>query len=161
MAALRDGISGLWRRPWWALAGALCGLLVAPTINYLVGSVATAYYALSPVAVITGEVAYADADQILVHLRAIKRHAPDCKFLALRARTLDVGGEYELADIQRIDRPGIGEALPPGNHDIGYWRIVPRSDGVAVVVAPMYDCGGRVVWGTPATMRLPAGGKVS
>lgn len=163
MAVIRESVAGVWRHPWLTVAGLLFGVIVAPLINFAVGLVATWYYMIVPIAVMSGEVTLADADQIIVHLRVVKREVPDCKFISLRARTIDAGGEYELAHIARIDRPDIGEVLPTGRHDIGLWRVIPRSDGVLVRIAPVYDCGGRVVWGVPAMLALPAvsGGKVS
>ena len=63
--------------------------------------------------------------------------------------------ERERAVIERIGQQATGEGLPPGVHDIGTWRIVPRSDGVAVIVSPMYECSGQIVWGGAVVLALP------
>lgn len=153
---MQEAISGLWRRPWLTFAGAVLGILLAPTVNYSVGALTDVYYRLAPISRLSGVVLKADAVEIVVRLQAERHYAPGCQYLMLRARTIDAQGEYELARIERIDQPPSGDALPPGKHDAGVWRIVPRSDGVRVSIAPMYDCGGRIVWGIGADLALPS-----
>lgn len=153
---MQEAISGLWRRPWLTFAGAVLGILLAPTLNYSVGALTDAYYRIAPVSRLSAVVLRADANEIVVRLRAERNYAPGCQYLLLRARTIDAQGEYELARIERIDQPATGEPLPTGKHDAGVWRIVPRSDGVRVTITPMYDCGGRIVWGIGADLALPS-----
>jgi len=124
-------------------------------ISVSVGALTDVYYKIVPISQLSGSVIKADTEAIVVHLRALKRYAPSCQYLMLRARTIDVGGEYESAQLQLLDQPASGAPLPEGMHDVGIWRIVPRSDGIKVVIAPMYDCGGRVVWGGGVELALP------
>ena len=152
---IAQAIQGMWKRWWLTLAGAITGIFLAPAFSYGVGAVTDFYYSLSPVSKLSGAVVKADTNEIVVHLRALKRYAPSCQSLMLRARTIDEKGEYESARLWRLDQPATGEPLPEGLHDVGIWKIVPRSDGIKVVIAPMYDCGGRVVWGGGVELALP------
>ena len=52
-------------------------------------------------------------------------------------------------------KPDNSAVARKGYNDIGTWRIVPRSDGVAVIVAPMYECSGQIVWGGAVVLALP------
>ena len=152
---IADAIRGLWERWWLTLAGGIVGIFLAPTVSYAVAALTDFYYSLAPVSEMRGTVLKADTEEIIVHLYATKRYAPACQYLMLRARTIDEAGEYEQARVQRIDRPATGEPLPEGSYDIGVWRIVPRSDGVKVTIAAVYDCAGRVVWGSSVKLALP------
>ncbi len=150
-----EAIRGLWFRPWLTLSGLVLGVLLAPSITYSVSALVDLYYTLSPITRLSGEVVGADGRQVVVHLKATKRYAPGCQYIMLRANTLDAHDERERATIERIDMQATGEGLPPGTNDIGLWRITPRSDGVAVIVWPMYECGGRIIWGGSVVMPIP------
>lgn len=152
---MSEAIRGLWSRPWLTLSGLLLGVLLAPTVNYSVSALVDLYYSMSPITQLSGQVVEADAREVVVHLHAEKRYAPGCQYVTLRANTVDVDNERERAMIERIDQPAIGEGLPVGTHDIGLWRIVPRSDGVAVIVWPLYECGGRVIWSGSVVLPIP------
>lgn len=152
---MSEAVRGLWTRPWAVLIGALLGLVLTPTVFYSAGMLADLYYEIAPISKLSGELLRADSREIYVHLRTEKRNVPSCKFVMLRARTLDNDNEYELANATRVDMPAIGETLPPGKHDIGLWRIEPRSDGVVVSIAQMYDCAGQIVWGAAVVFKLP------
>ena len=152
---MSEAVRGLWKRPWLTLAGLALGVLIAPAISNSVAMLADLYYDLAPITRLSGTVVRADAREVVVHLIATKRRAPGCNFLQLRANTVDARDERERAVIERIDMQATGEGLPPGVHDIGTWRIVPRSDGVAVIVSPMYECSGQIVWGGAVVLALP------
>lgn len=152
---MSEAIRGLWSRPWLTLSGLLLGVLLAPTVNYSVSALVDLYYSMSPIIQLSGQVVEADAREVVVHLHAEKRYAPGCQYVTLRANTIDVHNERERAMIERIDQAATGEGLPPGTHDIGLWRIVPRSDGVAVIVWPLYECGGRVIWSGSVVLPIP------
>ena len=152
---IRDAIADLWRRPWLTVTGLISGTLLAPLLLSAMAAVGETYYRYVPIATVSGAVMSADAAQVIVHLRMERRSAPGCQFLVMRARTIDPDGEYESARIERIDQTPVETGLPPGRHDLGLWRIVPRSDGVRVAVTPVYDCAGAIVFGAGADMVLP------
>lgn len=152
---IRDAIADLWRRPWLTVTGLISGTLLAPLLLLAMAAVGETYYRYAPIATVSGAVMSADAAQVIVHLRMERRSAPGCQFLVMRARTIDPDGEYESARIERIDQTPVETGLPPGRHDLGLWRIVPRSDGVKVTIAAVYDCAGRVVWGSSVKLALP------
>ena len=152
---IRDAIADLWRRPWLTVTGLISGTLLAPLLLSAMAAVGETYYRYVPIATVSGAVMSADAAQVIVHLRMERRSAPGCQFLVMRARTIDPDGEYEIARIERIDQTPVETGLPPGRHDLGLWRIVPRSDGVAVIVGPLYECGGRVIWSGSVVLPIP------
>ena len=152
---IRDAVTDLWRRPWLTLTGFAVGTLLAPLLLSAMAAVGETYYRYAPIATVSGAVMSADAAQVIVHLRMERRSAPGCKFLVMRARTIDPDGEYEIARIERIDQTPVETGFPPGRYDLGLWRIAPRSDGVAVIVWPLYECGGRVIWSGSVVLPIP------
>lgn len=155
MRVVREAVRGLWARPWLTFAGFVLGVMLAPALDYTIAALVDGYYALSPISRLSGEIVGADDRQVVVHLRASKRYAPGCQYIMLRAATIDVSGERERAVIESIDMQATGEALPPGSHDIGIWSIVPRSDGVAVIVTPLYECAGRLIMEGSVMLPIP------
>lgn len=144
---IAQAVRGLWEHWWVTLAGAITGIIITPMLSFGVSAATDVYYSLSPASSLSGALLKADASEIIVHLRATKRYAPSCQYLMLRARTIDSAGEYEPANVQRLDQPSTGTPLPEGYYDVGIWRIAPRSDGVKLTITALYDCNGRVVWG--------------
>src|SRR5574337_539425 len=135
------------------LIGALIGLIVTPVLVSVSEFVAKQWYVINPIVTLRGEVVDQGQDWLRVHLRITRYKAPECTKLMMSAHTVDARGEEERANVTRVDRPEIGEGLLPGDHDIGVWDVRPKSDGVAVVLRLVYNCGGHVVYSDP--LKLP------
>lgn len=95
-------------------------------------------------------------DEVLVHLSGSKDR--DCQYIGLQAYTRRAFDDT-LSDayIQRVDvQQESGATRPRGRYaSLGTWRIWPRGNADVVLIYAQHACGGRLVVGKLAEMRLP------
>lgn len=94
-------------------------------------------------------------DEVLVRLSGRKDR--DCQYIGLQAYTRRASDDALIdAYIQRVDVPETGVTRPRGSFaSLGTWRIWPRGGAGVVLIYAQHACGGRLVVGKLAELRLP------
>jgi hypothetical protein len=129
----------------------LLGVALAPVVLDLVNSTLERYrhqYDIdNPIVTMRGVLVESNTEEVLVHMAGTKSAARSdkCTYVRVQAYTRDADGLMRDAYIKRVDMAEDGHTKPPGDFDIGVWRIWPRGDAVAVLVFALHDCGGRQV----------------
>lgn len=140
-----------WNLRWsWVFSIAL-GVFIAPVISNwsdnLLNHYHEAYDQGNPVVVMSGTLVKQDAESAYVHMAGTKQvnRSSECTYVRVKAYTRNAAGVMKDAYIQRVDMPEDGHNKPPGNFDIGVWRIWPKDDASSVVVYAIHSCNGRQV----------------
>ncbi len=98
-----------------------------------------------PVVAMTGRLVQRDDVSVWVHIAGTKLRP--CRFLAVTGYAINAGGVRRDANIERVDGITVrGDSKPPGEYDLGLWRVWPVADDAAtVLVAVEHECGGVTV----------------
>ena len=144
-AAIMRPLCAVKRWPFTVLFGALLGVGLIPVFTSLGAGVVVAYYDARPIVSMTADVIDEAGDQIILRVQAVRRAAPECRFVRLVAYTIDTTGQLQDATIHRQNAAESGITRPPGTYDLGVWVIKPKSDGKQVRVDAVYECGGRLI----------------
>ena len=133
-------------RSYWPVAAAIvCGFALLPPMSKhyrdWAETVAIQREQGMPVLQMAGRVVDRGQGYVVVHITG--RKLRECRYAGLTAYTIDPQGVRFDAAIRREDLPQTGSTRPPGDYDIGRWRIWPtHADSRAVLVFADHLCAG-------------------
>lgn len=129
---------------WWWMWGVIVGLVAGQSFQSIKLSVLSVYDSIYPVTEMNGNLVHRDGDSAWIRIAGTKT-GRDCVFLSIQAYGTDDIGVRRDAMLERIDGVVDGHSKPPGEYDLGIWRIWTLGLSTGAEVWVSHDCDGRRV----------------
>lgn len=139
-AAVKRATFGM---PFTIVLGLSLGGLLVPFGGVVDEWLSQRYDRMFPVVEMTGTLISRGDNEAVIAIGG--RKLRECSYVRIQAYSVGADGNMTDAFISRTDIPESGETKPPGNFQVGTWRVWPLPQSRGLVVYVNHLCGSRIV----------------